>query len=120
LIMTNSEYICHLRKAIYSLKQPPHCWFQHFNAYLTSFGFICSKANTSSFFYHSHGALILLLLHVDDILVTRNNDHLLQKLISTLYQKFVMKDLGSLHYFLGVAATRTNQGLFPSQVKLSY
>ena len=65
--------------------------------FLLHVGFFCSKADSSLFVLHSSMETILLLLYVDDILVTSNDTALLSILISKLSLEFAMKDLGSLH-----------------------
>jgi hypothetical protein len=58
-----------------------------------------------------------ILLYVDDIILTTSSDGLRQSIISLLSSEFAMKDLGPLSYFLGIAVTRHQQGLFLSQKK---
>lgn len=58
-----------------------------------------------------------LLLYVDDIVLTASSDSLLQSIISCLSSEFAMKDLSPLIYFLGIAVTRHESGLFLSQRK---
>ncbi|GKC24835.1 ribonuclease H-like domain-containing protein, partial [Tanacetum coccineum] len=53
-----------------------------------------------------------LLLYVDDIILTASSTSLLQRIISILYAKFAIADLGSLNYFLCISATRTTSGIF--------
>ena len=60
---------------------------------------------------------LVLLLYVDDIILTGENPQLLSSFISTLGKEFDMTDLGDLHYFLGIAASRSSSGLFLSQTK---
>ena len=43
-----------------------------------------------------------LLLYIDDIVLTASSPRLLCRIISSLQQEFVMKDLGALHHFLGM------------------
>lgn len=59
----------------------------------------------------------MLLLYVDDIILTGSSVVLLDQLISNLKSTFAMKDMGSLHYFLGKAVSRSSDGLFLSQRK---
>lgn len=54
---------------------------------------------------------------MDDILVTGHNDKVISKLTSDLYAQFALKQLGSLHYFLGIKATRDASGLYMSKSK---
>lgn len=63
------------------------------------------------------GWLLVLLLYVEEIILTGDNPQLLSSFISTLGKEFDMTDLGDLHYFLGIAASRLSSGLFLSQTK---
>ena len=44
-----------------------------------------------------------------------SSEHLLRQTITALEREFSLKDLGTLHYFLGVAVTRSSDGMFLSQ-----
>ena len=57
----------------------------------------------------------MLLLYVDDMAITENNSVTLKRLLDELNSKFRMKDLGRLHYFLGIQTTFFEQGMFLSQ-----
>lgn len=94
------NHVCLLRKALYGLKQAPKAWFHKFSSYLFHLGFSCSKADPSLFVLHSDKGTILLLLYIDDIILTGSHSSILSKLIHNLQSYFAMKDLGDLHYFL--------------------
>jgi hypothetical protein len=53
----------------------------------------------------------------NDIIVTSNEPSLLSRLVSRLSSEFSMKDLGPLHYFLGIEVLPFSCGLFLSQQK---
>jgi hypothetical protein len=55
------------------------------------------------------------LLYVDDIVLTASSTKLLQEIISNLSAAFAIKDLGPLHYFLGIQVRRTKDGFFLHQ-----
>ncbi len=97
-----STHVCHLHKAIYGLKQAPRAWFDRFSSFLLRLGFYCSPADSSLFIFRSSHHIIFLLVYVDDIIVTINNPSSLSSFISRLSAEFSMKDLGPLHYFLGI------------------
>jgi hypothetical protein len=65
---------------------------------LLTLGFVEAKSDTSLFIYHHVDGIAYLLLYVDDIVLTASGPHLLQRIISSLQQEFVMKDLGKLHH----------------------
>ncbi|XP_012833182.1 PREDICTED: uncharacterized protein LOC105954057 [Erythranthe guttata] len=75
------------------------------------------ESDSSLFGYHSSLGMIYLLHYVDDMVITGNNPSLVQNLISRLFKEFSMKDLGDLHYFLGVEVQSYDKGLFLSQTK---
>jgi histone deacetylase 1/2 len=60
---------------------------------------------------------VILLLYVDDILLTGSYSSLLTSIIDALTQEFDMKDLGPLTYFLGLQVSYSSSGLFVSQSK---
>ncbi|CAH9080063.1 unnamed protein product [Cuscuta epithymum] len=111
------NHLCRLRKALYGLKQAPRAWFHRFSSFLLSHSFTCSKSDNSLFIYRQNNYVIYLLLYVDDIIITGNSSSLVSSLIHLVAQHFAMKDLGDLHYFLGVQAKRSDKGLFLSQHK---
>lgn len=57
---------------------------------------------------------------MDDIVLTGNNSQFLDVLIKELSQAFELKDLGDLHYFMGLQTTRTTKGLFLNQAKYAH
>ena len=58
-----------------------------------------------------------LLLYVDDIVLTSNTPAYHDHLITQLSIVFDLKDLGSLHYFLGLQVTRDSSSLYLNQAK---
>lgn len=64
------EYVCKLHKAIYGLKQAPRAWFDKFSSFLIEFGFICCTGDPSLFYYQQGRSILLLLLYVDDMVLT--------------------------------------------------
>uniref|UniRef100_A0A803NZS3 Reverse transcriptase Ty1/copia-type domain-containing protein n=1 Tax=Cannabis sativa TaxID=3483 RepID=A0A803NZS3_CANSA len=60
---------------------------------------------------------ILLLVYVDDILITSPNKSLISSLVQHLNKEFDVKDLGPLHFFLGIEVQRTSVGMHLSQSK---
>ena len=61
--------------------------------------------------------MLILLVYIDDILITSNNSAAASKLVSDLNCSFALKDLGSLYFFLGVEALQDTIGLYLTQTK---
>ena len=111
--------VCHLNRSLYGLKQAPHAWYSRFASYLLTLGFIEAKSDTSLFIYRRGSDLVYLLLYVDDIVLTASSAGLLRWAIQALQSEFSMKDLGSLHHFLGIIVTSDSSGLLLSQRQYS-
>lgn len=60
---------------------------------------------------------IRVLIYVDDLLICGNDVYMIQKFKDYLGRCFSMKDLGKLHYFLGIEVGRGPDGIFFSQRK---
>ena len=59
----------------------------------------------------------MLLLYVDDIVITGDDLHGITKLKSFLSQQFEMKDLGYLSYFLVLEVSSDSKGYYLTQAK---
>jgi transposase InsO family protein len=114
------SHVCKLIKSIYGLKQAPRAWFESFTTQLLHLGFTASTADSSLFIYKHEKVIAYLLLYVDDIVLTSNTPSYLDKLITQLSAVFDLKDLGSLHYFLGLQVTRSFNGLYLNQAKYAH
>src|SRR5262249_13853466 len=61
--------------------------------------------------------IILLVVYIDDIVITGSDYAGISSLKSFLHTKFHTKDLGQLKYFLGVKVSRSKKGIVLSQRK---
>ncbi|XP_034197667.1 uncharacterized mitochondrial protein AtMg00810-like [Prunus dulcis] len=65
-----------------------------------------------SMFTHKHGkSFTVILLYVDDMIITGNDDDAIRDLKHFLGTCFKIKDLGPLKYFLGVEIARSKSGI---------
>lgn len=64
--------------------------------------------------------IIILVIYVDDIIITGSEAHLIEEIKCNLCKAFDMTDLGLLHYCLGVEVWQTNGGIFISQSKYAH
>ena len=55
---------------------------------------------------------MLVVIYVDDLIVTGDSDADIENVKLLLKQKFEMKDLGELHYFLGIEVIRSPGGIW--------
>jgi Reverse transcriptase (RNA-dependent DNA polymerase) len=114
---TYPNYVCLLNKSLYGLKQAPRAWFEKLSITLLQMGFHSSSYDPSLFISHSNNQILLVLIYVDDILITGNNIISIQHCITHLKGKFTIRDLGTVHYFLGIEANFNEKGLCLTQTK---
>ncbi|KAH9696724.1 reverse transcriptase Ty1/copia-type domain-containing protein [Citrus sinensis] len=110
--------VCKLKKSLYGLKQSPRAWFDRFAKAVVRLGYTQCQADHTLFLRTSQAEKIsLLIVYVDDIILSRNDEEELQKLKKQLAQEFEVKDLGNLKYFLGMEVARSKKGIVVSQRK---
>jgi Reverse transcriptase (RNA-dependent DNA polymerase) len=71
----------------------------------------------SLFTKHNSNGIIVVLVYVDDLIITGDNQMKINCVKKDLKQKFDIKDLGKLKYFLGIEIAHSLKGLFISQRK---
>ena len=109
-----TERVCLLSRSLYGLRQAPCQWFLRFVAYVTSLGFVQSRADNSLFVLRHSVDTTYLLLYVNDMILSASSSRLLQHIIAKLKLEFAIKDLGSLRFFLGIDVQRDDGGFFLS------
>ena len=109
--------VCHLRKSLYCLKQSSRAWFGKFSEVIEKFGLQKSKSDHFVLYKNSRVSIILLVMYVDDIVITGNDMACISSRKSFLHGQFHTKDLRMLKYFLGVEVMRSKRRIFLSQRK---
>ena len=107
--------VCRLRKSLYGLKQSSRAWFEKFSQAVETFGMQKSKSDHFVFYKNSSSSINLLVVYVDDIVITGSDSKGILSLKSFLHNQFHTKDLGMLNYFLGVKVMRSKQRILLSQ-----
>ena len=106
-----------LNKSLYGLKQAPRQWNEKLTNALSEHGFVQSKFDYSLFTKKSGNIFLALLVYVDDIVITGNDNNEIEKFKVFLQSKFQIKDLGKLKYFLGIEVLENDKGVCLSQRK---
>nr|KYP52900.1 Retrovirus-related Pol polyprotein from transposon TNT 1-94 [Cajanus cajan] len=115
---TAANTVCKLKKALYGLKQSPRAWFGRFTKVMISLGFKQSQGDHTLFIKHSKSrGVTVLLVYVDDIIVTGDDEEEQRLLGQHLAKEFEIKTLGKLKYFLGIEVAHSKKGIFISQQK---
>ncbi|XP_019241811.1 PREDICTED: uncharacterized protein LOC109221824 [Nicotiana attenuata] len=119
MVVTSSDLVCKLNKSLYGLKQASRQWYAKLSDALHSKGFQHSKNDYSLFFKHTTAGSVYLGVYVDDIALTGNDIEGILYLKQFLDAQFKIKDLGSLHYFLGLEVMYVSDGILVNQRKFA-
>jgi hypothetical protein len=90
----DSKMVCQLNKSIYGLKQSSRAWHAKFSTALETLGFSKSSADSSLYVQFRKNDNLMVLINVDDLIITGNNNESITQLKENLRQQFPIKDLG--------------------------
>ena len=108
--------VCRLLKSLYGLKPASRQWNLKLTTALIQSGFTQSKLDYSLFTKKdTTGGMVIILVYVDDLLITGNNEVLIQEAKDILHHNFKMKNLGELRYFLGIEFARSKKGILMNE-----
>jgi hypothetical protein len=109
---THPNLVCRLKKALYGLKQAPRVWSDKIGQYLVTSGFQTSNADFSLYVKKTDHGIVVIVIYVDDLIIIGDSDVNIFDLKKLLKQKFEMKDLGELRYFLGIEVIQSLKGIW--------
>jgi len=107
-----------LHKALYGLKQAPRAWYSRIDSYFMQMGFKRSQNEATLYVKtNGNGAMIIVSLYVDDLLLTRGDEAEILEFKKCMLAEFEMTDLGEMNYFLGMEIQQEKRGIFLTQRK---
>ncbi|KAL0319643.1 UNVERIFIED_CONTAM: Retrovirus-related Pol polyprotein from transposon RE1 [Sesamum radiatum] len=92
-------------------------WNLELTSKLLAFGFLQSAHDHCLFLKHSDVGLIVLLVYVDDVLITCVSELMITEVKDFFHSAFTIKDLGPAKYFLGLEIARSPSGTSITQHK---
>jgi hypothetical protein len=115
-VHSRDTHVCRLKKALYGLKQAPRAWYARIDSYLIRLDFSKSHVDPNLYYKVVNNAPVILLLYVDDLFLT-GAESLITQCKKELASKFDMKDLGLMHYYLGLEVWQKCGEIFLGQGK---
>lgn len=104
--LASSNKVLRLRKALYGLKQAGKSWHTKLDSVLRKMGAKPTSADPCLYYIDDGGALILIAVYVDDIMVATKNPRNIQKFQEQLSREFEVRSLGPAGYCLGLEFSR--------------
>ena len=107
-----------LKRSLYGLKQSPRNWNSVINTWLCDFGLTRSTADPCLYVgISSDNALLYVVLYVDDLILASNSTAYLSRFKKAFGERFKVKDLGDLEFFVGIriGRDRPSRSLFLDQ-----
>jgi hypothetical protein len=108
----NFMLVCKLHKSIYGLKQSSRAWHAKLSIAFEGLGFTRSIADFSLFIQLGYAHKLVVLIYVNDLIITGSNDDSITQLKKYLQQQFLIKDLGHLKYLLVIEMVASRIGFF--------
>jgi hypothetical protein len=109
VVKGKKELVCKLKISLYGLNKSPRMWYQNFDTYILSLGFVRSKDDHCVYSKEEGDHFIYVSLYVDDMLLVRNNMDAIKEVKMQLSFKFDMKDLCVLKFILGMEIKRDRE-----------
>ena len=99
--------MCKPVKSLYGLKQAPRAWYEKLIEHILKLNFKHYDLDDATLFVNKIGkTLVYLVVYLDDLLMTGNNESYIASIKKEFRKCFEMTDLGYVHYYLGIEVTK--------------
>ena len=102
------HYVLKLCCSLYGLKQAPQIWWERINSFLVRIRFHYCDSKPAIYTRNHDGKFIILLLFVDDILLTGNSDNGIEEFVKECFEEFKCRDLHYPKLFLRIHIEQCN------------
>ena len=92
-VQDNSSLVCLLKKSLYGLKQAPRAWYAKMDSFLLDAGFSICHSNPNVYTKKVGNHIIILVLYVDDLILTGSDHNILTHVKSNPKKKFTCNNL---------------------------
>jgi len=114
---SHPNQVCKLHKSFYGLKQASGKWYEKLTSVLLQQNYTQASSDHSLFIKQTDISFTIILVYVDDVILAGNSITEFTTMKSILHDKFKIKDLGQLKYFLGLEVSHSSKGISLCQRK---
>ena len=94
--------VCKLNKSLYGLKQSPRCWNYKLDEHLKTMGLVQTPSDPCIYVSDKDAHPFIVGVYVNDIVLAGPSDEKITEVKQNISERFEVKDMGQLKYFLGV------------------
>jgi hypothetical protein len=102
---SEGEFVKHLHKSLYGLKQAGCKWYNTLCHALADLGFCVNEANPGIFSAHKGDDTTILTIHVNDCMITGSLTHLISEHKHKLNKHYPLTNFGPIHWLLSIKIT---------------
>ena len=110
-----SSLVYKLRKCLCGIKQAPRAWYYKMDAFLLSQKFERYKYDYNVYMQYKERFLLVIILCVDNLLITNGSTVGLRGIKSSLSESFSITDLGLLRKFISLEVNKKYLGIMITQ-----
>jgi len=111
VVAGKEHLVCKLERSLYGLKQSPRCWNEVLDEFLKSLSFVQSSADHCVYIRDDSSVKVMIAVYVDDLVIMSDTEESMVCVKQSLASRFQMKDLGKLHFCLGISACEDGDSL---------
>lgn len=100
------NHVCLLKHAIYGLKQAGREWYKLLCQIMSKLGLKQCRVEHTVFYKYDGNDILLIAADVDDMTIAGNSKGVIHRFKEGLSHKVKIKDLGDLHWMLGIEVER--------------
>jgi hypothetical protein len=109
--------VCRLNKSLYGLRQASRAWYDKMDSYPLSENFVHCNLDPNVYMLRMTNSLLILVMYVDDFLITSYLTSMISAIKRILHDKFLMMEMGSLHLLLKIQVNQDASGIKLFQAK---
>ena len=91
------------------MRPPPAYWWNTIDKHLVEIGFKSLKSDPCVYTYSESGAIYILSLYVDDVILLKKDVLVLRRIKQKLMSRFSLTDMGDVSFVLGMGVTRDRE-----------
>ena len=108
------------KSPFYGLKQAPRAWYAKMDSYLLSHNYLRCKSYPNVYMLRTTDSLLLLVMYIDDLMIIGCSTSTIVVVKRILHDRFLMTDMGLLHFFLGLEISQDASGIKLAQSKYAW